>query len=252
MLILSPHGGLCNRLRAIASANKLVNEYNDKLSIIWQVNNSLGCKFQDMFKINELDLQNDRFEFRIKGIRRSSDERYTQDTIDKFLNNYKKDSSKKYCLETFSNFYYSNDYAWLELQDELKERLDGITNEFGDRTIGVHIRRTDNIDSINNSPIELFFEVMDGEIAKNQKTQFFVATDDISTKNEIINKYKDRIITNKAYKTTRKSAVGMKDAAIDLFALAACDKIYGSFWSSFSEVAADIGNTELEVVKKDK
>ena len=42
----------------------------------------------------------------------------------------------------------------------------------------------------------------------------------------------------------------MIGAMVDLYCLAKCSKIYGSHGSSFSDVAARIGNIPLKVMKK--
>lgn len=47
----------------------------------------------------------------------------------------------------------------------------------------------------------------------------------------------------------RNTEVAIVDAMIDLTNLASCKKIYGSYYSSFSDVAAIWGNIEKEVLK---
>jgi hypothetical protein len=43
----------------------------------------------------------------------------------------------------------------------------------------------------------------------------------------------------------------MQESVVDLFCLSRMSKIYGSYWSSFSEVAAEIGNVDLIVLKSE-
>ena len=49
----------------------------------------------------------------------------------------------------------------------------------------------------------------------------------------------------------RNSIAGIKGGIIDMFALSKTNKIYGSFQSSFSELAAQIGNVPIEILQKD-
>ena len=47
----------------------------------------------------------------------------------------------------------------------------------------------------------------------------------------------------------RNTLDGMQAAVIDLFCLANTNRIYGSYWSSFSEIAAQIKKAELVIVQ---
>lgn len=116
--------------------------------------------------------------------------------------------------------------------------------------VGIHIRRTDNKHSIENSPIEAFWQIMDSEVGANPETIFYVATDDAEVEMELKQKY--NVIAHKTFgdSKSRDSASGIKDAYVDMLCLSKCSKIYGSYGSSFSEMAALIGDIELEIVTK--
>lgn len=60
--------------------------------------------------------------------------------------------------------------------------------------------------------------------------------------------YGERIIVNLYQVFSRENKNGMESAVIDLYALSKTQKIYGSFWSSFSQTASAIGNTKIEYV----
>ena len=53
MIYLQAEGGLANRLRAIASAYKLASELGTKLTVRWNINSALNCRFYDLFNIIE-------------------------------------------------------------------------------------------------------------------------------------------------------------------------------------------------------
>ena len=51
MIVIEPSHGLCNRLRAIKSAMNLAKKYNQKLVVLWRVDNDLTCRFFDLFSL---------------------------------------------------------------------------------------------------------------------------------------------------------------------------------------------------------
>ena len=51
---------------------------------------------------------------------------------------------------------------------------------------------------------------------------------------------------------SRTTQQGMVDALVDLVCLSRTPKIFGSYWSSFSETAAALGETELIVLQNPK
>jgi hypothetical protein len=50
MITLVPIGGLCNKMRAIASAYALACKLQVQLKVIWINNADLGANFADLFK----------------------------------------------------------------------------------------------------------------------------------------------------------------------------------------------------------
>lgn len=130
----------------------------------------------------------------------------------------------------------------------IKERIDDRCVRFVKNTIGVHIRRTDNIASIQQSPMELFFEKVDEELDKDNLTMVYLATDSEEVKLQMKQRYGNRIITSST-SADRKSVAGIQDSLIDMYTLARTRKIYGSFQSSFSEMASQIGGTPLEILR---
>ncbi|MDD6797656.1 MAG: hypothetical protein PUE71_05125 [Clostridia bacterium] len=255
MLYLRPDGGLCNRLRAIASSYQLVKENNDQLFVYWSVNNALKCRFENLFNLTApIKIRNFPIIIGTLAIKSTTfDKRYTncntQQEQEQFLSDYKNYNNESYFLSTYSNYYHSTDYTWLKPTDILQDRINQITANFGSHCIGLHIRRTDNTDAIKNSPLELFQNAIEQELSIDPNVKFYLATDDYNTKNILTTSYPNKIIVLNMIAANRISQQGMQDAIVDLYSLAATDKIYGSYWSSFSEVAADIGNKELKILK---
>ena len=132
----------------------------------------------------------------------------------------------------------------------IQARIDHLCQQFSPYTLGVHIRRTDNAASIEQSPIELFFDAIDKEIDLFADTSIYLATDDESVKLELQKRYGKRLIFAKD-KADRSSIAGIQGGIVDMYVLARTQKIFGSFHSSFSELAAQIGNIPLEIIKKE-
>lgn len=131
---------------------------------------------------------------------------------------------------------------------ELQDKIDTITSRFSSTT-GLHIRRTDHKEAIANSGTEKFTTLIAEQIAKDPQANFFLATDDASTEKELKNKFGDRIITQAKMSYSRNNQQGIQDALIDLYCLSKTKKIYGSFRSSFSQVAGDISRIPVETVQ---
>ena len=87
-------------------------------------------------------------------------------------------------------------------------------------------------------------------VDENTRQHFFVATDDGPTKSKLISIFGDRIHTRENV-AVREADTGVQDAVIGLFLLASCSRLFGSYYSSFSEVAAQIGRIDLEQLKKE-
>ncbi len=134
-------------------------------------------------------------------------------------------------------------------QPSIQNLIDDRCVNYSPHTIGVHIRRTDNQESINESPLELFEEKINSQIALNADTRIYLATDDEPTKAHMSERYGQRIITSHA-KADRESTEGIVEGLVEMYALSRTDIIYGSAGSTFSEMAAAIGNKPFEVVRR--
>jgi hypothetical protein len=112
------------------------------------------------------------------------------------------------------------------------------------RPIGVHIRRTDNKKSIEYSPSRLFWETM--ETYPNDV--FFLASDSEEDRQEAYRRFPGRIITAGTL-VPRYAPLGTYYAMLDLYCLSRCSQILGSYYSSFTEIAAAWGGIPLRVVR---
>jgi hypothetical protein len=151
------------------------------------------------------------------------------------------------CYE-FGDYTSSYSKNFIPTRDILQSVEEFIDNNFTSNTIGVHIRRTDNELSIKNSPLSLFCDAMNREIELCEDTTFYVATDDKDTKSELKRMFGDRILSIDT-DCNRNSLQGIKDAVKEMWLLSRTSKIYGSFYSSYSEVASQLGGIPLNILQ---
>lgn len=269
-----PVGGLANRMRAIASVITLAQQTDSKLKVIWFPTWDLYAPFDFLFEpINKdcITLRNastwDKF---------TIDRPRRKNLCLPYLFQYLTFGDCKYECSFYSliqqkfdfkgwvmskrEVYMASYYAFYPYElsligeifspiQSIKERIDDRCTQFVNNTIGVHIRRTDNIASIQQSPLELFFEKVDEELDKDNHTVIYLATDSEEVKLQMRKRYGNRIISSST-PADRNSVAGIQDGLIDMYTLARTRKIYGSFQSSFSEMASQIGGIPLEILKK--
>ncbi|WP_106219126.1 hypothetical protein [Pontibacter ummariensis] len=131
--------------------------------------------------------------------------------------------------------------------DRLNRKVTALTQGFG-QTIGIHIRRTDHSQALQYSNLDKFKEAIDQELRQDKNATFFLATDCPRTESELKRKYKNRIITFEKTSYNRNSTQGIQDALVDLCCLSRTNKILGSYFSSFSQVASEITGIREETV----
>ncbi|MCR5820341.1 MAG: hypothetical protein K6F94_05275 [Bacteroidaceae bacterium] len=134
-------------------------------------------------------------------------------------------------------------------QPNIMNLIDDRCVNYTSHTIGVHIRRTDNMESISESPLQLFEEKIDSHIALNADTRIYLATDDEPTKSIMSERYGSRLITSNS-KADRESTEGIVEGLIEMYALSRTSIIYGSAGSTYSEMAAAISGHPFEVVRR--
>ncbi len=76
---------------------------------------------------------------------------------------------------------------------------------------------------------------------------FFLSTDDLSVEKELKALFGDKIICFEK-ELSRDSLIGIQHALVDMYCLSKCAMIYGSYWSSFSAMAAQLTQIKLEIL----
>lgn len=271
-ITITPYGGLANRMRALNSVLELARTSQLPLKVVWFSNFELNAPFEELFETPQYDALLikkasffDRFLYRSPrrhtlwlpfvttpfifdttiysaDFVRLRDKGIIADTV---LNGGRVLIESCYEFGNYSSSYSKN---FVPKSDILSSVDDFVNDNFTPNTIGVHIRRTDNSLSIKNSPLSLFCEAMQKEIDACADTKFYVATDDAATKNELKQIFGDRILSIDT-DCNRNSLQGMKEAVKEMWILSRTSKIYGSFYSSYSEVASQLGNIPLHILQ---
>ena len=273
--VFIPVGGLANRMRALASALTLARKSDCRLQVIWFQDWALHAPFHSLFqeiRVPDLALKEAAFSDCLYDRPRQRNlyfPRLFQQM--RFRGCLYEKSITPLCKQNFdftkwarqgdvymASYTAFQPYSYELLrrlfvpQPEIQRLIDRRCARFAEgRTIGVHIRRTDNTASIRQSPIELFFAAIDRELAQHPDLLIYLATDSESVKQEMNARYGERLICAEE-EADRNSTAGIQGGVVDMYTLARTHKIYGSFQSSFSELAAQLGDVPLEIVKRDR
>jgi len=265
-LVLVPECGLCNRMRAMASGVYLSEKHNFRCDVYWEKVEECFVNFDEIFEpvnlpnvkiISYTPLKN-RFRkiffdrnkatnFSLPRLLRNPffDLQY----IDYKKYNNKETDNKRVFIRTMYSFaqHYSIKKLFVPIKI-LQVEIEKIVSHFAPYTVGFHIRRADHIVAMQRNTVADFISAMETEIAENKDVKFFLATDDLDVKKHLIEHFGEKIITYDRAELSRSSVTGMQDALIDLWCLSRTAKIYGSYTSSFSETAAEMGETELIIL----
>ncbi len=271
MIVMKAIGGLCNRLRTIDNLKNLSSIIGTDLKVIWESNNELNSPYTKLFRFNndfilkETGYYSKNNPFRLLNGLITKFKLTNAVSLFKYENVFFGDDIQKKLAEGFdfktlnplkNHFFFywgkiipvEQPYKNLQPVDSILEIINTVTKDFNSKTIGVHIRRTDNENAIKNSPVQLFVEKMSELYNKDHETNFYLATDDPETENYIKSLYPGRVKTYQK-ELARSSETGIRDAVVDLWALSKTSTVLGSHWSSFSHTACDIGKIKEITIK---
>jgi len=236
--------GLANRIRALVSGICMAEDLKTTLVVHWYpFNRACACRIESIFDMRFFP---SFVSFSDQPLNAARECLSAADMI-KFTELYRTKGSIE--IKSYGRFHSTDPSRWLrylramkpspEITVALEARLSDINFS---KVIGVHIRRGDNEKAIQQSPFQgfkMFLESTD--------RQFLLVTDDSTIKDTLTSMFSNRCFTA-AKLLSRESEDGMKEAAIDFFALARCPTILGSACSSFSEIAALYGGSTLTLM----
>lgn len=244
-IYLLPLGGLGNRIRFLETASVILKNMGTKsVHVIWIVNEDLHAKIEDLFNVDSFlkihtlytnNLVEKLFSYGLLYLLRLCPFHYY---ADRYFNLKECVGKKKIALIEGSERL--SDYDRLEFfmpKDHLLSKAESILGH-SENIVGVHIRRSDHQLATTRSTDDLFDRIIFSEISSGNYV--YLSSDDVNVKRNFKDKYGDRIIIYDNAVIDRKSSAGMQDAVIEMLCLALCKKIYGSFGSTFSNVASYI------------
>lgn len=267
-----PIGGLANRFFAIISAISFCQDHNVRLRVIWFKDWGMGASFNSIMELSQhfqnveiidarwkdyifdrprkrnlwLPFLFQRFYF---GKRIYEKDVYEGDfSIDKLKEAVLKQKSV-YLVQC--NFFYPKQGTFqilrpsILIQKKIENRKKLL--KIDSNMIGIHIRRTDHVDSIKNSPLSLFVSKMEEEIRRDSSIRFYVASDDLVEKEKLRKIFGERVVAI-FDEVRRDNQKGINDAMLDLYTLASMKKIYGSSNSTYSRLAAQLSGIDLEIL----
>ena len=203
VIYVEPRAGLCNRMRVIESAYNLSIKYNSRVTVLWRVSKGLNCSYYDLFcKNNRIQVIETKFKFSFRFLvnalkckkifLNAKDEERSE--IEKQLEG---DNNKDIYINTVFPFHDIKNYVEFEPAQDIKEKISNICEKnFRTNTIGIHIRRTDNVNEIKYSPLDLFEKFIAKEIQKDKDVRFYLSTDSVDIENKITNMFGLYIIVN--------------------------------------------------------
>ncbi len=262
VIFASTRGGLCNRLRALVGYDALSRVRDCPFHLQWKPDLACDAAFLDLFESSSVSLVTDaeaRRLSRSKGTRT-----YTE---------------AKWFHAIWHD--YARDVPWLDFLGAVRASLEELTPTRGirdaaeafsrthdlQRALGVHIRHTDNValharQQFTNprlqphklSTIDGFLDAIRTHI---DKMPIFLATDNAGLERTCRERFGDALITypktfvydwhprdatDRTIAARRTTAVA--DALIELLLLAKCQRILGTYFSSFSKFAALWGEVD--------
>lgn len=274
-LLISPVGGLANRMRAIASGISLAQNLGvSDVEVAWPVNSDLFCRFEELFEdqsqlfrvidtgplkdifLHDIPRKKNLYLANIVQKGRYGSKLTDWDTLPTLaddpalMEKTARSIRGTLMIRSGVEYYPFGGRLYRSIFRPLPEIVAGARDRIQaapGRRVGMHIRRSDNVASIRHSPVYLFVDAAEKELASDPGTRLYLATDDQAVKDDFISRFGDRIITS-ARDADRNSPAGIREALTEMLSLSLCSKIYGSYWSSFSEASAMLGEVTLETL----
>ena len=270
-IMIEPCAGLGNRLLAMTSAYELSKKLGKELMIVWKREVGCAIRSNELFEmsvpvidISEMGWKNGIFENmnsnRMKKKDRGMADRFFE--CEEIADAKAEGGFEKVRLmvaqepvsyiKSYTNLceITADSFSFLKPAPEVLARGNRVFSRISDKTVGVHIRRTDHVDATKNSPLAIFIEKMRTEM-EGRDTDFYVTTDDVTAIEELKQHFPaEKLIVYEDKVLDRDSKTGIQDALVDMLCLSKCRKILGSYQSTFSLIPSIMGQAELEYCVK--
>lgn len=265
-ITIVPVSGLGNRMRVVASAVKMAADMNVHIRVVWQPAWDCRAGFDDLFlplsfenvslcRGTFMDAPATKDNLLLPMLLRKScyqaEYRCFRPTETVSLQSLIGRGHSSYMDTCYALCNYSHELfrECFRLRPELERQVEDTVSGFSSRTLGVHVRRSDNRQAIRYSPLTAFRQRIDALFDSGEAEQLFLSTDDNRVREFFRKTYGKHLITRRVM-LDRNSLQGIRDAVIDLWCLSRTSRLLGSYYSSFSETAAELSDIPFEVVTR--
>lgn len=264
MITVLPEGGLCNRMRVVASAQLLAEALGQPMRVLWYRTPDFNARFDAIFDMANLPfavvegdamsrLQRGLFRIReqvariggalVLGPKETRPGHFnweaalrTSPKQDVFV---RTNSRLKKAAGMYNLFRPSGEAA------EILERLGPQLR----RSIGVHIRGTDNEKAKAESTLDRFITLMREAAEDSPDAIFFLATDEPQARDRLLSLFGEKVWEYPKRAYSRNDPTAITDAVVDLYALGWCQRLIGSYWSSFTDTAAELNDIDCTIAR---
>jgi Protein of unknown function (DUF1647) len=262
-LVVELRGGLCNRLRAIASTKRLCTINHMRCTILWKWGNhdellqadptiewtaELPSDTEDNYTRVKHLVENEGGNCQNRRIWLTKDARIILNTC--------------YAYNAYEEPRPISVYdlaPWLPMPSELLlNKVRHFKQTHFNNTVGMHMRRTDNTRAFELTPDELYFQEAAQLIDSGHS--IFLATDNRDVEKMMRDKYGNKIIVYpknpELVKRWPRKGFNFQETAddlVDLFLLASCEFVVGTSASSYSVLATIYnGSPDCRLLKLEK
>lgn len=265
MITVMPEGGLCNRMRVIASAWLVAQAAGQPMQVFWYRTPDFNARFDTLFdtaglpfRVTErramnrlvLALAHTRALWVrlagtvVLGVHDTEPGRFDLAATLARLR------GRDLLIRSNSRLAFHRDmFEIFKPVGEAARQVAAMRERLA-RSVGVHVRRTDNTKAREVSTLARFVALMRDEQSRAPDTEFFVATDEPAVLQGLRQDFGDRIWEHPKRAYARDDPAALADALVDLYGLAGCRKLIGSYWSSFTDTAAELRGIELTIAKE--
>jgi len=246
--------GLGNRLTVWAGAQRIADRTSRELMLYWPKNEQAGCDFDDLFA-NDCSTVGPQDIHYLLGTSVTMKVYNTWRTHGPLGAEVSPDGDPdveilllkawyypKFMDETYDAAFFDSVAAYLrrlQPRAELQERAEAF--ELPPRCVGIHVRRDGSCSEFDRSKEVHFQAIMEGLVDRDPEIGFFVASNEPEVEERFQQRFGDRVRRRPKQGAGRHCIPGMEDALVDLLILSRTRAIVGTYYSSYSHVAAALG-----------
>ena len=268
-LVVCPRAGLCNRMRAIASAKRLCSKVGARCTIVWDWGDYDTLFEDDTEWVPYSAFMDTRRNFAVPGYhhishspiykggsRRNWRVPVTTHPRIALTSWFVFCAAEEQLLRRYTAYEEQEVFPWLpKPHTSIMEKVAAFKQAFfPPHTVGLHIRRTDNIRTILRSPDKAYFKRADRLVDTGH--HLFLATDNQDTLQLVHRRYGEKLIhypkssvLERRWPRSCSSTQDIIDDMVDLWLLASCEFVIGSRGSSYSRTAILLnGSSRCETI----